>query len=326
MLEHTGITVEGSVKARRIASIDFGTNTARLLIADIYPDKGFKQILIEREIVRMGGGFDRRTGLSADAVCRGMACLARFSSLIRGYSVDKIMAVATSAVRDASNGPEFTSSVLNETGIELRVIDGTLEAELTLAGVLAGLSGDKHDNIMVFDVGGGSTEYTVAIKGKAVFSMSLPLGVVRLTEGKVTPYSMLDKINRELHALGGSMSMNGIRIEPDKHTLVGTAGTATTLAAISMEMEDYDYRRVNNYVLSIREIKNIYDRLLPLSPEERLMIPGLERGREDLIIAGILLTIRTMDLFGFRSMKVSDYGLLEGLAVMGERLSQSGEF
>jgi exopolyphosphatase/guanosine-5'-triphosphate,3'-diphosphate pyrophosphatase len=100
--------------------------------------------------------------------------------------------------------------------------------------------------------------------------------------------------------------------------LVGTAGTATTLAAISMKMATYDYRKVHNSILSIEKIRRIYSMLLPLSPEDRLAVPGLERGREDLIIAGTLINLHTMELFGFTTFKVSDYGLLEGLIVVDE--------
>jgi len=299
----------------RIAAIDFGTNTARLLIADVCGPAGFEHVLLEREIVRMGGGFDRERGLSPEAWERGMACLTRFGAFIREHGVSRTRAVATSAVRDAVNGAEFVEQVRRSTGISLEVIDGAEEGRLTLAGVMTGL--DRHyDEALIFDVGGGSTEYTVAHGGEARFIRSLPIGVVRLTEGKVTPAAIQEKIGRELEQLGQEMDAAGCRLSPGS-PLIGTAGTATTLAAISMEMQDYDYRKVNNAVISYDTIKNIYDRLLPLSPEERLAVPGLEKGREDLIIAGMLITLQTMEMFGADALKVSDYGLLEGLVVSG---------
>ncbi|HEX9078519.1 MAG TPA: exopolyphosphatase [Desulfuromonadaceae bacterium] len=297
----------------RIAAIDFGTNTARLLIADVAGPGDFEHVCLEREIVRMGGGFSREQGLSREARERGMGCLARFSALIREHGVSRVRAVATSAVRDAPNGAEFVERVRRETGISLAVIDGTTEGRLTLAGVLAGL--DRHyDELLIFDVGGGSTEYTVARGGEACFIRSLPLGVVRLTEGKVMPAAMQEKIRRELALLGREMESAGCRVDSGV-SLVGTAGTATTLAAISMEMEDYDYRKVNNAMVPREKVREIYARLLPLSPEERLKVPGLEKGREDLIVAGTMITLQTMEMFGAESLKVSDYGLLEGLVV-----------
>jgi len=104
-------------------------------------------------------------------------------------------------------------------------------------------------------------------------------------------------------------------IDPERCQLVGTAGTATTLAAISLKMAEYDYRKVNNFVLEKAEIQRLYELLLPLAPSERLQLPGLEPGREDLIIAGVLITLLSLERFGFERMKVSDYGLLEGLVV-----------
>lgn len=301
----------------RIASIDFGTNTARLLVAEKHANGRFEHIQIEREIVRMGGGFDREAGLSPEAIQRGYRCLSRFSKVLKELEVSNVRAVATSAVRDAPNGAEFIASIYRDTGITLRVIDGIQEGSLTLAGVLSGLD-CQHKHLMVFDVGGGSTEYTLAHGGKAQFIRSLPLGVVRLTEGKGCPDEMVAKITKELDLLAVEMSSEMAVVDPNQMVLVGTAGTATTLAAVHLEMSSYDYRRVNNSLLSLDEIKRIYATLLPLTADERIAIPGLEKGREDLIIAGTLITILTMEHFGFTTLKVSDYGLLEGLIVTDE--------
>jgi exopolyphosphatase/guanosine-5'-triphosphate,3'-diphosphate pyrophosphatase len=145
--------------------------------------------------------------------------------------------------------------------------------------------------------------------------------VVRLTEGKGDPGAMTEKIGRELELLRDALRQGGLIDHLADATLIGTAGTATTLAAISMGMTDYDYRRVNNYTISRQEVRDIFDRLLPLTPAGRLAVPGLEKGREDLIIAGSLITLSTMELFGFEQLKVSDFGLLEGvlLSVAAER-------
>ena len=305
------------MNVRRVAAIDFGTNTARLLVADRHSDGSFEQVMLEREIVRMGGGFSRETGLSDEAIQRGSSCLARFARILESYGVTNPRAVATSAVRDAVNGIDFVELIFRLTGIGLSVINGEQEGALTLAGVSAGLD-CRPDNLMVFDVGGGSTEYTLVQAGKAAFIRSLPLGVVRLTEGKVSPAEMSEKIDRELDLLSREMILSNISAPDGRSLLVGTAGTATTLAAISMKMISYDYRKVQNSTLTIDEIKRIYSLLLPLSLEERVAVPGLERGREDLIIAGILITLHTMERFGFTTFKVSDYGLLEGLIVADE--------
>lgn len=300
-----------------VAAIDFGTNTARLLVADVHSDGGFKHVLIEREIVRMGGGFSRENGLSVEAMQRGAECLGRFSKILKGYGIESPRAVATSAIRDAVNGRDFIQSMQDQTGITLQVIDGEREGALTLAGVSVGLD-HQPDDLLVFDVGGGSTEYTLAHKGSAGFIKSLPLGVVRLTEGKSSPEEMSIKICKELDLLIMDMQCSHNHTIAEGAVLVGTAGTATTLVAIHMKMNSYDYRRVNNSLLTLAEIRDIYAMLLPLSLEERIAVPGLEKGREDLIIAGILITIHTMERFGFSSLKVSDYGLLEGLVVVDD--------
>lgn len=301
--------------SERIAAIDFGTNTARLLIADRYPDGRFEQVSLMRAIVRLGGGFCRQQGLADDAMERAISCLRGFSAEIARLGGQTVRAVATSAVRDAANGPAFVARVERETGIRLTVIDGLTEGNITLQGVLAGL--DQHpDNLLLFDVGGGSTEYTIARGTSLRFVHSLPLGVVRLTEGKGEPTAMVEKIGRELDALQTRMAREGIAVDPAATLLVGTAGTATTLAAVSLQMVEYDYRKVNNFVMAKAEIQRIYDLLLPLSAEERLKLPGLEPGREDLIIAGALITLLTLERFGFERMKVSDYSLLEGLVVV----------
>lgn len=294
-----------------MAAIDLGTNTARLLIGSFSGD-GIVPTLVLRRITRLGGGFTRESGISEDARRRSLSALKEFSEAIRAHGVCRYRAVATSAVRDAVNGERFCSEVREETGIRLEVIDGDTEGVLTLRGVISALDGIP-DHLLVFDVGGGSTEYTLAERGTPLFSRSMPLGVVRLTEGKSSPDAMAEKIDRELAALTAEMDRNGVLATARGAVTVGTAGTATTLAAISMAMTDYDYRKVNNYCLNVEEIESIFSRLLPLSPDERLTIAGMEKGREDLIIAGTLLTLKTLSCFNSRMLKVSDFGLLEGV-------------
>ena len=293
-----------------VAAIDLGTNTARLLIATQNP---YHQILLKRSITRLGGGFSRASGLSPEAMQRSLAALACFAAEISRHGVTRVRAVATSAVRDALNGQAFCTRVRAETGITLEVIDGHEEAVLTLAGVgriLKEMDGD----LVVFDVGGGSTEYTLARDGVPLFSRSLPVGVVRLTEGKTGAAEMEDKIGRELTVLKGELEGEGMLSRFSAATLIGTAGTATTLAAIQMGMVDYDYRLVNNFTLPRRDVERIFAQLLPLTPKQRLAeVVGLEPGREDLIIAGTLVVLQTMRIFGFPALTVSDSGLLEGL-------------
>ncbi|MDD2308970.1 MAG: exopolyphosphatase [Desulfuromonadaceae bacterium] len=296
------------------AAIDFGTNTARLLIA-MRSASGIVPVRVEREVVRLGGGFTDHCGLSAEAQERGLACLHRFSGIISDYGVCQVQASATSAVRDAVNGRAFVDKVFADTGINLVVIDGNTEARLTLRGVLSGLD-TEHDKLVVLDVGGGSTEFTVSSHGYPVFIKSMPIGVVRLTEGFRTHIDMIERVSSVIDQLEKDLSSAGIVVSGDSE-LVGTAGTATTIAAIKLEMVDYDYRKVNNYTVSRGDIAEIFQRLSQLLPQERLSIKGVEKGREDLIIAGLVIITSVMDRFGFNRLKVSDFGLLEGLALSG---------
>ena len=292
-------------------AIDLGTNTARLLIGKVAAGS-IEPVLVKRHITRLGGGFTRERGISGAAWERNLMALRDFAAEIRRLGANQGRSVATSAVRDAINGAAFCAAVQAETALRLEVIDGHEEGLLTLRGVLAGLD-RQPERLVVFDVGGGSTEYTLARQGEPLFTRSLPLGVVRLTEGKGTPAAMAEKIDRELAGLRSEIEGSGLSGFLAGTTLVGTAGTATTLAAISLRMTDYDYRKVNNCRLARAEVERIRDLLLPLAPAERLQVPGLEKGREDLIIAGILITLRTMALFASPSLTVSDFGLLEGV-------------
>jgi exopolyphosphatase / guanosine-5'-triphosphate,3'-diphosphate pyrophosphatase len=292
-----------------VAAIDLGTNTARLLIADKEP---FRQLLVNRTITRLGGGFTREHGLSEEAQQRSIAALQAFADEMARREVSQVRAVTTSAVRDAVNGEAFCQRVRRETGIDLKIIDGTEEAALTLRGV-ASILDDKSGDVAVFDVGGGSTEYTLASNLEPLFSRSLPIGVVRLTEGKPGPAEMEDKIRRELEKFRKELEREGLEQRFSEATLIGTAGTATSLAAIQLGMTDYDYKKVNNHIMPLDEIERIYQLLKPLAPKERLQVPGLQPGREDLIIAGTLVVLVTMRLFGFQTFKISDSGLLEGL-------------
>ncbi|MDD2366233.1 MAG: exopolyphosphatase [Desulfuromonadaceae bacterium] len=294
------------------AAIDLGTNTARLLIAK-HSLGGLIPAHVERVVVRLGGGFTDEYGLSDDAQERALLCLQRFSDLINDYRVEKVIASATSAVRDAVNGADFVTNVFNRTGINLMVIDGNREAVLTFKGVLSGIDSD-FDTLILLDVGGGSTEFTVSSKGMPVFIKSMPIGVVRLTEGFSTVSLMKERIRDIIDQLESELLSSGIDLSGGKE-FIGTAGTATTVAAIKLEMSNYDYRKVNNLKICRGDIEEIYQHLSRLSPSERLLIKGVEKGREDLIIAGMLIISAVMDKFGFEYMKVSDFGLLEGLAL-----------
>jgi exopolyphosphatase / guanosine-5'-triphosphate,3'-diphosphate pyrophosphatase len=293
------------------ASIDLGTNSARLLIGSVNSRSGIRPLFVKREITRLGGGFSKEEGLSPEARRRSLAVLRDFADEIQLHEVKKIRAVATSAVRDAVNGKRFVEEVLQQTGLQLEIIDGREEGLLTMRGIFSGIQGEG--DALIFDIGGGSTEYTLARDETSLFTKSLSLGVVRLTEGKKKIPAIEDKINRELQSLFADLTLAGYSEFPSESKLIGTAGTPTTLAGIELGVTDYRSRSVHGHILSLDAIRKIYSRILPLTPEQRLQVPGIEKGREDLILAGTLITLRTMEQFGFTFLTVSESGLLEGL-------------
>lgn len=293
------------------ASIDLGTNSARLLIGSVDPANGIRPLLVKRKITRLGGGFSKETGLSVEARRRSLAVLHDFAEEIKRHGVRQVRAVATSAVRDAVNGKEYIAEVFQQTGILLEIIDGRKEGLLTLRGIFSGIRAEG--DVLIFDIGGGSTEFTLACNGTSLFTKSLPLGVVRLTEGQKSFSAMEDKIARELESLLKDLTEAGYPGCSPGTRLIGTAGTPTTLAGIDLGVIDYIARSVHGHILSLDVIRNIYARIVPLTPEQCLLVPGIEQGREDLILAGTLITLRTMERFGFDNLIVSESGLLEGL-------------
>lgn len=306
---------------RLVASIDLGTNTARLLIGYVTAQGKIQTVLHKSRISRLGGGFSRDTGIAPAARCRALHILEEFVNDIEVHGVAAVHAVATSAVRDASNGKEFIADVHSRTGIPLRIITGTEEAYLNLQGVLSGL-GDLGD-LFVFDIGGGSTEYVLTRGRTAIFSRSLPLGVVRLTEGQESLCAMDVKITKELIQLREELEDQGYFVSVRSAKLVGTAGTVTTLAALHRKIPHTAGSSLHGTQLGYTIIKDLYRLLVSRTPEERLEMPGLERGREDLIIAGTLITLRTMELFSIDQCIVCETGLLDGALLFEAAASKS---
>ena len=302
----------------RIASIDIGTNTIRLLICEQTRDSALKKLYIDRVITRLGEGFSNdKTLLNPKAVYRSLATLKSFSKIIREHNVNKVRAVATSVVRRSENSLEFIKRVKNETGIMVEVISGEQEAELTVSGVLNSVSIEGGHSV-IFDIGGGSTEYGYVQNADVIKLLSINLGVVYLTEGflindresnqdiaKLSLY-IKETLERELKGLG---------IEPQqKISLVATAGTPTTLAAIQLGLNEYKPELVNNFVLTKDMITSTMEKLIKIPKKDRSNVIGLEKGREDIIIPGALILIETLKKFSSTKVIVSDGGVLEGIA------------
>ncbi len=296
------------------AAIDVGTNTLRLLIAEVVAPDDFTILHEEQEITRLGEGLIPSRILQDAPRRRSLTVLRRFAESARRYKAEQVAVVATSAVREAKNREELVAEFARETGFTLRVIDGVEEARLTLLGVRHGLRLGSH-RILVMDVGGGSTEFVMA-RGEGIEAIvSTGLGVVKLTER----YLLSDPPTlSDLKALQQAVSRRIDRLRrelpgAEGTGLIGTAGTPTTLAAIDLGLMAYDRTRVDGHRLSITRACELLGRLAALPIAARRKIPLLEPGRADVIIAGAAIIVTAMERLGYSELIVSDGGLREGV-------------
>lgn len=298
----------------RYATIDVGTNTVRLLVADAEDDTTYRVVFEEQVITRLGERLQETGTLSPAAMERTIRVLQRFAQTAKEHRVEEILAVTTSAAREAKNRGEFLDRARREAGIDLVVISGEVEATLTALGVAHAL-GPDHATMLIVDIGGGSTEFTAFEQGRVTGSISLPIGVVKLTEAHLES----DPPSREeLQSAATSIRQSIRQVPPSLNIpaaaiLGATAGTPTTLAAIDLRMTTYDGARVTGHRLSRKRIQELLDRLCSLPLGRRSEIIGLEPARADVIVAGTLLTREILDVFGFDELTVSDGGLREGI-------------
>jgi exopolyphosphatase/guanosine-5'-triphosphate,3'-diphosphate pyrophosphatase len=270
-------------------------------------------------VTRLGEGQARTGALGETPMARTAEAVASYVERARALGASEIVIVGTSAVREAENGHGFVRSLGERTGVAVEIISGEDEARLTVRGVLDGL--DRPPGaLIVFDIGGGSTEYTLVDDGTIVASVSLRLGVVPLAErfpvrGRVSAAGFEDieaavesQLRRELPAR--LTSGHAAR-------LIGTAGTVTTLAALDLGLHEYDPARVNGHVLDRNAIARQRDRLCGLTADERGALPCLEPGRADLIVPGLAIVTATMAELSRETLIVSDMGLREGLMSEG---------
>ncbi len=294
----------------KIASIDIGTNTVRCLIGEVQ-DGVLKPIAIYRDIIRLGEGLKARGKLDPAAFGRLTAVLTTYRGHIRESGCRKVRAVGTSALRDADSKGSIRKALNEMLGYPVDVISGEEEARLTSRGVQAGI-GLMNDGLLL-DIGGGSTELIRVSAGTNIWWTSLPAGVVHLTEEL-----LLDDppSNRQVETLRTRFrDLLEQEIDDGGEQMAGTAGTPTTLAAIQLGIDDYDPTLVNGHVLSLDAIQGLVKEFLDRTSGERLAMSGMEKGREDLIVAGSLMVLEVMDRWAYEEMTVSDWGLLEGIAI-----------
>ncbi|AUX21093.1 Ppx/GppA phosphatase family protein [Sorangium cellulosum] len=274
----------------RVAAIDIGTNSVLLLIAE--RRGGDVVALAERAtITRLGQGVDAARALAPEAVERTLACLARYGEELRALGAQRVDAVGTSAMRDAAGGEAFIARARELIGAAPRVISGREEAELTFAGALTGLEVPAQGPRVVFDVGGGSTEIIVGgADGAVVQSASLDVGSVRLTERHIRSdppaEAELDAVRADARAALATLPAERLAAAP---TLVGVAGTVTTLAAIVRDVVPYEGARVHGARISRAEIVALTSRLASMPLAARRQLRALDPARADVIVAGSVL-------------------------------------
>jgi exopolyphosphatase/guanosine-5'-triphosphate,3'-diphosphate pyrophosphatase len=308
----------------RVAAIDVGTNTARLLIADYAGGKNFTPVFRKEIITRLGEGFSSRGVLSPEAMDRTLEALRNFKKSITERKTNKIIVVATSVVRDAHNGKDFIDKVQEQTEIKIILISGETEAKLACRGAVLPVD-CEYDQAFIFDIGGGSTELILTQKTEVLRAESIDLGVVHLTEKylhhdppQAEELAKIEKIiTTKIQNVKKQFQIASLYPFSCDHRiiLIGIAGTPTTLAALDLQLAQYDRGKVTNHLVEIKRIREIFQELIVKTAAERLSLPGLQKGREDLIIPGILITIGVMEVFEFSALRVIDSGILEGLVL-----------
>lgn len=286
---------------QRVAVIDLGSNSLRLLIADVGGPHSLKRVHCDLKTTRLGEGIGGGC-LLPGAVQRTLTALQEFQAQVAAWSCRKVAVVATSAVRDAANREDFCRLVRQTTGWPVRVLRGEEEAFYSYRGVL--LAGGFAPGIVVADVGGGSSELTTLRAGQLI-TRSVPVGAVRMTEGGHSAAEIRRLLEPLVQPLAGEQV----------NFLVGVGGTATTLAAIDQEMTVYLPEKVQGYALSRPRVEQIHHRLAGLTLAERRHLPGLQPARADIIVAGVQIVLLLMELLGAQRLVVSEADLLDGLAV-----------
>ena len=303
-----------SSRTMRLAGVDIGTLTCRLLIADVPSDGRLIEVRSERRILLLGEGVDQTKRLSVVAMDRVLQCLSEWRALIDASHVDATAVVATSAVRDAVNRDEFLDRVKREAGFEVELISGEEEARRTLLGIRSGLP-HGVTNLLALDIGGGSTEFILDRPGQPSIVRSIDIGVVRLCERLLhhdAPTGEEVRQAREWIARETKVAVAGMD-NYQTATFVGTAGTITSLAAMAQKLPAYEPLRIHNYTLKLDTIRDLEQTLLSRKKTDRAGLPGLEKGREEVIAAGAIIIRTIMETLGASSVLVSDLGLREGI-------------
>jgi exopolyphosphatase / guanosine-5'-triphosphate,3'-diphosphate pyrophosphatase len=312
------VRVRAMLMTRRVAAVDCGTNSLRLLVADVDLARGeLADVARRMEIVRLGQGVDQTGRLAPEALARTAGVLREYADVIAATAARSVRMVATSASRDASNTAEFTRLVKEILGVAPEVLTGSEEAMLSFTGATAELAGPRGGPFLVVDIGGGSTEFVLGAAGEpAAHALSVDIGCVRMTErhlhGDPPSHDEVSAatadVDAALDAVAGAVPVRQAR------TLIGLAGSVTTVAGIAMGLPAYDAARIHHARVCAADVHAVTRSLLAQTRAARAAIGVMHPGRVDVIGGGTLILDRIMQRFGFAEVLVSEHDILDGIA------------
>jgi exopolyphosphatase/guanosine-5'-triphosphate,3'-diphosphate pyrophosphatase len=300
----------------RVAVVDIGTNSTRLLIADVAPDGTLTELERRTTVTRLGEGVDRTAMLAPEAMERVFTALSDYRTAIDAHGATATTAVLTSAVRDARNGPDFTATIRERFGLDAHTITGDEEAQLTFRGATDDRAGDDR-RLVVFDIGGGSTELVAGRRGTVDFHVSTQAGVVRQTErflrSDPPEPAELQALAAEAAEIFAAAAPADVRANVEAG--IAVAGTATSAAAMLQELDPYDPERVHGFRLLLEQSETLLARMAAMTEAQRRDVRGLHPDRAPAIVAGLVLLTEAMRAFGLDEVEVSEHDILRGAAL-----------
>lgn len=312
-----------------LAAIDIGTNSIHMIIVKATSKHQFEVLVQEKEMVKLGVGVFAHKMLSKQSFNKGLETISRYVQLADQYGVDHIITAATSATREAKNGREFLDKLIHEVGLSPQLISGNEEARLIFLAVKRAID-LQHENALVLDIGGGSTEAVVGNKDAVLFKNSMKLGVLRLLDrvGNQEPLSpeQQEELRTHVRELAASILENARKVGFSK--VVGTSGTIRTLGEATLHLSGREVgNSVNAEVIKLKDLEKVVKRLLSLPPEERTVVKGVSENRVDAIHLGGLLLVELLKLAKVKELTLSDASLREGLIIdyiekHGQRLEE----
>ena len=295
---------------QRIAIIDIGSNSARLVISHIYKNGAYNMVYNQKEALRLSQKVDGQNLLTEEAFTSTIDTMRSFAHMCKIYQADKTIAVATAAIRNASNGGELVAKVAELTGIQLHIISGNTEAYISYLGVINTLD---VKNGIIFDLGGGSTELILFKNRKILESVSLPLGAVNTTGMFNIRNEMPSNVYNDLNAFIMSRLSQYPWLKQNNLPLIGVGGTARTVAKIIQRAKKYPATKIHNYAYPVQTFRSFFNKLRLTNLEQRKKISGLSTERSDIILAGSSIISCLLEATGAKKLITSGCGLREGL-------------